>query len=117
MKQVQIPTFYLANLKSPCFSQTFPGLQGLGGASYQKVVKYQVVIIWGPLQLCFYEASPNSNFLSSELEIALLFPDFSGPLGPQGCISQKSLLYQNETGGGPLQLCFYEEAPILTLKI
>src|SRR5574343_520060 len=117
MKQVQIPTFYLANLKSPCFSRAFPGPQGPGSASYQKVVKYQSVIILGPLQFFFYEASPNSNFLFSELEIALLFPDFPGPLGPQGCTSRKSLLYQNETGGGPLQLCFYEEATILTLKI
>ena len=117
MKQVQIPTFYLANLKSDLFSWAFLGPQGPRGASDQKVVKYQSVIIWCPLQLCFYEASPNSNFLLSKLEIPLYFPDFPGPLGPQGCISRKSLLYQIETGGGPLQLCFYEEAPILTLKI
>ena len=72
---------------------------------------HQSVFIWGPLQLCFYTKSPNSNSLFSEPEIALLFPDIPGPLGPQGWVSLKRLLCQIETGGGPLQLCFYEEIP------
>ncbi len=86
LQQVQIPTFYLANLKPPPFSLKFPGPQGPGDALYQKVVKYQIIIIWGPLQLCFYVASPNFNFLFSELEIALFFPDIPWALGPRGCL-------------------------------
>ena len=37
MVEVQIPTFYLANLRSQGFSLTFLGPQGPRGASYETV--------------------------------------------------------------------------------
>src|SRR5574343_19611 len=76
--------------QSYALSDASLGPKGPRDASDQNVAKYLNFLIWGPLQLCFYEASPNSNLLFSELEIALLFQDFPGAIEPSGCLVSKS---------------------------
>ena len=53
-----------------------------------------------PLQLCFYEKSPNYKFLFNELEI-LLFQDFPGALRAPGCLQSKTCKIQKCTHLGP----------------
>src|SRR5574343_828006 len=70
-----------------------------------------------PLQVCCYAISPNSNFLFSELEIILLFPDIPGALRAPGCLQSKNVKYKSIPFWVPLYLCFLEKVQIPTFYL
>ena len=90
--QLQVPNFYLANLKTDPFPGILTSMQGLDAASNQKVALFQKLMFLGHLQVLVNTAPPNSQLLFSEPGNGPVFGHLMSPQRLGAALNKKKLL-------------------------